>query len=60
MDRSTGSKGGWNCAVKRRERQLAAYHADPASANYARWRRSLRAGMRAKRERIAELSALTR
>jgi hypothetical protein len=56
MDRNTSSKGGWTCAVKRRARQLAAYHADPASANYARWRRSLRARIERKRERIAELS----
>ena len=45
----------WACAVKRRARQLAAYHADPEAANYARARRLLRARIGQKRRRIAEL-----
>ena len=56
MDRSGGT-GGWHCAVKRRARQLAAYHANPFAANYARTRRLLRARISRKRERIAELEA---
>lgn len=45
----------WSCAVKRRARQAAAYHADPASANYARSRRSLRARIARKRQLIEEM-----
>ena len=45
----------WQCAVKRRVRQLAAYHANPEAHNHARWRRSLRARIGQKRERIAQL-----
>jgi hypothetical protein len=43
------------CAVRRRARDLARYHADPASANYARVRRALRARIAAKAARITEL-----
>lgn len=47
----------WGCAVKRRARQLARYHADPAGANYARTRRLLRARIGAKRRKVEELEA---
>jgi len=45
----------WTCAVKRRARRRAAYLKDPASANYARTRRALRARIRSKRRQIEEL-----
>lgn len=37
------------CAIKRRARARAKYHADPEANNYARRRRELRARIRAKR-----------
>lgn len=46
MERNPGSGGGWRCVVKRRERQLTAYHTDPVAANYARDRRRLRQRIR--------------
>jgi hypothetical protein len=52
MDR-TGH--GWECSEKRRARQRAAYHEDPAKANYARTRAGLRARIRRKRRQIEEL-----
>jgi hypothetical protein len=52
MDRS-GPR--WQCAVKRRARQLAAYHDDAPAKNYARVRRALRARIARKRERLNDL-----
>lgn len=46
---------GHECAVKRRARLRATYHANPAAANYARTRRALRARIPAKRRQIEEL-----
>lgn len=46
---------GFECSVTRRARQLAAYHADPATDNYARTRRALRARITEKRRRVADL-----
>ena len=43
------------CAVKRRARRRAAYHANPATDDYARTRRALRARIELKRQRIAGL-----
>jgi len=45
----------WECAVRRRARQLAAYNADAAAKNYARGRRALRARLRSTPVRIAAL-----
>jgi hypothetical protein len=56
--RRSSTGGAWQCAVKRRERQLAAYRADPASANYARVRVRLRARIARKRAHVEVLEAL--
>lgn len=50
-----GGDGYLRCAVKRRARRRALYHADPAAAKYVRVRHALRARIRAKRARITEL-----
>jgi hypothetical protein len=47
----------WECAVRRRARQLARYHGDPMRANYARYRRRARARTAFMRVRIAMLEA---
>jgi hypothetical protein len=52
MDKTAAS---WECAVKRRARRLAAYHAEPASDLYARSRRRLRARIARKRQLIEEM-----
>ena len=49
--------GRHHCAVKRRARQLAAYHANAAAENYARTRNALRARIRSKRRQIEELES---
>jgi hypothetical protein len=48
---------GWSCSEARRARQLAAYHADPARANYARSRRALRSRVARKRQEVKRLEA---
>jgi hypothetical protein len=52
MDRTGDS---YECAVKRRARRRAAYHANPEADHYARTRRALRARIEVKRQRIAHL-----
>lgn len=45
----------WTCAVKRRARQLANYHAAPETKNYTRTRQALRSRIAQKREQIEQL-----
>jgi hypothetical protein len=52
MDRTGHSH---ECAIKRRARRRAVYHANPAADNYTRMRRALRARIEFKVQRIAEL-----
>jgi hypothetical protein len=56
--RRSSTGGAWQCAVKRRERKRVAYHVDPASANYARARKRLRARIARKRAHVEVLEVL--
>jgi hypothetical protein len=55
MDWNSGGSGKWACAVKRRARQRALYHADPAAANYLRSRYALRVRIARKRQLIEQM-----
>lgn len=47
---------GWRCPERRREWDRQRYHQDPSKANYARYRRRLRARITKKKARLKELA----